>query len=57
MKQKVLICGLGSVGKRHLKNLLDLGFEDIILLRRENSHQEVLDRNFPIFSSLPEALQ
>ena len=27
------------------------------MLRRENSHQEVLDRNFPIFSSLPEALQ
>ena len=57
MKQKVLICGLGSVGKRHFKNLLNLGFEDIILLRRENSHQEVLDRNFPTFSSLLEALQ
>ena len=57
MKQKVLICGLGSVGKRHFKNLINLGFQDIILLRRENSLQEDLDRNFLTFNSLSEALQ
>jgi len=30
---RILICGLGSVGRRHLRNLVSLGVEDIILLR------------------------
>ena len=34
---KVLIAGLGSIGRRHLKNLLHLGIKDIILLRSHRS--------------------
>ncbi len=30
---RILICGLGSVGRRHLHNLVNLGIEDLILLR------------------------
>ena len=30
---KFLICGAGSIGERHIKNLKYLGFNDIILLR------------------------
>lgn len=30
---RFLICGLGSVGRRHLRNLMSLGQEDIVLLR------------------------
>ena len=36
---KFLIAGLGSIGRRHLKNLLELGQEDIILYR---THQGTL---------------
>jgi predicted dehydrogenase len=30
---RILICGLGSIGRRHLRNLRALGEEDIVLLR------------------------
>ena len=30
---KFLIAGLGSIGRRHLKNLLGLGQKDIVLYR------------------------
>lgn len=36
---KILIAGLGSIGRRHLRNLLALGEMDIILLR---SHQSTI---------------
>ncbi len=34
---RLLIVGLGSVGRRHLRNLLTLGVEDVILLRSGHS--------------------
>ncbi len=34
-KQPVLIAGLGSIGQRHLRNLLSLGCRDIVLYRRD----------------------
>lgn len=34
---KVLIAGLGSIGRRHLRNLLALGVEDILLYRTHKS--------------------
>jgi predicted dehydrogenase len=34
---KILIAGLGSIGRRHLRNLVALGEEDIILLRSHHS--------------------
>jgi predicted dehydrogenase len=36
---KILIAGLGSVGRRHLRNLIALGEKDVVLLR---SHQSTL---------------
>jgi len=30
---RILICGLGSIGRRHLKNLVALGQDDIVLYR------------------------
>ena len=35
INNEILICGLGSIGSRHTKNLISLGFNDIILLRLE----------------------
>jgi predicted dehydrogenase len=34
---RFLICGLGSIGRRHLRNLVKLGAEDLILLRSGKS--------------------
>lgn len=34
MSKKILIIGLGSIGQRHLKNVLSLGFKDVFLVRR-----------------------
>lgn len=34
---RLLICGLGSIGRRHLRNLSALGAQDIILLRTGKS--------------------
>ena len=34
---KILIAGLGSIGRRHLRNLLSLGEQDIILYRTNRS--------------------
>lgn len=54
---KILIAGLGSIGRRHLRNLITLGVEDIILNR---SGKATLDdaelANFKSYSNLDEAL-
>jgi predicted dehydrogenase len=34
---RILICGLGSIGRRHLRNLRALGQQDIVLLRTGKS--------------------
>ena len=34
---RFLICGMGSIGRRHLRNLLALGEQDIVLLRTGKS--------------------
>lgn len=34
---RILICGLGSVGRRHLRNLVSLGQEDLVLYRTGKS--------------------
>jgi predicted dehydrogenase len=53
---KILVCGIGSVGERHIRNLLSLGYEDIILYRMRNLPFRTLERSFPTFSSLDDAL-
>jgi predicted dehydrogenase len=54
---KIMIAGLGSIGRRHLRNLLSLGERDILLYR---THQSTLPDEelaaFPIETDLAAAL-
>src|SRR5512136_994770 len=54
---KFLIAGLGSIGRRHFRNLLALGERDILLYR---THQSTLPADelagFPVESDLRVAL-
>ena len=52
---RILIAGLGSIGLRHLNNLLQLGVEDILLLRTRN--EPLIEApHLPIFTNLQDAL-
>ena len=55
---KFLIAGLGSIGRRHFRNLISLGEKDIILLR---SHRATLPddelNGYPVETDLNEALK
>ena len=55
---KFLIAGLGSIGRRHFRNLLALGEKDIVLLR---SHRATLPDDelagYPVETDLHEALK
>jgi predicted dehydrogenase len=54
---KIMIAGLGSIGRRHLRNLLRLGEQDILLFRTGKStlaDDELAE--FPVESDLPTAL-
>src|SRR3989338_9906855 len=62
---KFLICGLGSIGKRHMENLEQLGFphEDISIFRTHKGTAQfgnkVLaehENRHPVFSNLGDAL-
>ncbi|MEA4811364.1 MAG: Gfo/Idh/MocA family oxidoreductase [Anaerolineaceae bacterium] len=54
---KTLICGLGSIGRRHLRNLVQLGQHDILLYRTGKSTlpEEELEA-FKTYGDLDEAL-
>lgn len=55
---RILICGLGSVGRRHLRNLLQLGQKDIVLYRTGNSSLPPEElQAFPVESDLAAALE
>jgi predicted dehydrogenase len=55
---KFLIAGLGSIGRRHFRNLITLGEKDIVLLR---SHRATLPddelESYPVETDLHEALK
>jgi predicted dehydrogenase len=55
---KFLIAGLGSIGRRHFRNLISLGEKDIVLLR---SHHATLSDDelagYPVEADLLEALK
>jgi predicted dehydrogenase len=54
---KILIAGLGSIGRRHLRNLLALGEKDILLYRtRRSSLPDEELGDFPIVTDLKAAL-
>ena len=54
---KILVCGVGSIGERHIRNLLSSGYEDIILYRQRNLPFRTIDRTFPVVDFLEEALK
>ena len=55
--KKILICGFGSAGRRHFRNLYSLGIRDFVFLRTHKgsiSDEEVAD--YPSFDSIEGAL-
>ncbi len=54
---KFLIAGFGSIGRRHLRNLISLGQDDIVLLR---SHKSTLPedeiKDIPVETNITDAL-
>lgn len=55
---KFLIAGLGSVGRRHMRNLIALGETDIVLLRtRKATLPDDELANFPIETDIHEAIK
>ena len=57
-KTKFLIAGLGSIGRRHFRNLIALGEKDIFLLRtRKATLPDDELAGYPVETDLKEALQ
>jgi predicted dehydrogenase len=55
---KFLIAGLGSIGRRHFRNLIALGEKDIVLLRtRKGTLPDDELAGFPVETDLTEALK
>jgi predicted dehydrogenase len=55
---KILIAGLGSIGRRHLRNLAALGEKDIVLYRTHHSTLPDADlARFPVETDLQKALE
>ena len=56
-RMKILIVGLGSIGERHLRNLLHLGLKDISVFRRSVRNPRTLVGNeFKTFTNWQSAL-
>ncbi|HRH59539.1 MAG TPA: Gfo/Idh/MocA family oxidoreductase [Chitinophagaceae bacterium] len=55
MSTRILLIGLGSIGKRHLKNLLHLNYENISVVTTKQLNDEF--NNCKRFQSLEDALQ
>ena len=55
--QRILVCGVGSIGERHIRNLVALGYEQIAVYRTRNLPFRTLDREFPVYTDLKTALQ
>ena len=55
---KFLIAGLGSIGRRHFRNLIALGEKDILLLRtRKSTLSDEELKDYPVETDLQEAIQ
>ena len=54
---KILIVGFGSIGRRHFRNLLELGEQDLLFYRTDRSTLDDSElESFPIFHDLEQAL-
>jgi predicted dehydrogenase len=56
---KVAVIGIGSVGRRHIENLLRLGMVNVVAVSENNKipNLELSGRNVPVVHSYKEALQ
>jgi len=55
---KILIIGLGSIGQRHAKNLLKLGYKNLIFCsKKKNLHKVYKFKKIKIFKKLDQALK
>ena len=54
MKKNILVVGLGSIGTRHLKNLLALGYRNISIVTRLGKVEEGFER-FKFYTSISNA--
>lgn len=57
MNFKILICGAGSVGERHINNLLKLGHKNLLIYRRKKKKLRTIKKKIPQFTSLTRALK
>ena len=54
---RVLVCGAGSIGQRHIKNLIELGVTVLAWRERRNKIDELAAAfGIPVFSDLEEAI-
>jgi predicted dehydrogenase len=53
---KILLIGLGSIGKRHLNNILHLGFEDVTIVSRSGNIPSQFG-SLNIFAKVEDALE
>ena len=51
----LLIIGIGSIGKRHIRNLISLGYNNLVLVSRSGIFEENLKR-FPCYSTIQIAI-
>jgi predicted dehydrogenase len=56
LSKKILIIGLGSIGQRHLRNIISLGFKDVYLVRRNSI---ILNKfpNLKVYESITKACE
>ncbi len=53
---RILVCGVGSVGERHIRNLSALGYTEIAVYRARNLPFRTLNASLPIYTDLSHAL-
>lgn len=54
--RRILVCGVGSIGERHIQNLLTLGQTQIAVYRTRNLPYRTPDSDFPLYTDLDRAL-
>jgi predicted dehydrogenase len=54
---RILVSGVGSVGERHIRNLLALGLDDIAVHRTRALPLRTLERELPAYADLAQALR
>ncbi len=51
---KILIKGIGSIGKRHLTNLIHLGYHNIVLISSKSEFESIINQ-LPVYTSVEQA--